>query len=365
MRDPVFVIYGVANTNEKEFNDRVTSLSARLENRWELVPVFWNCAGSDPQGIEAAIPPFTLGSGVRDAGDALPSTSPRSAGFELANAIPERVPEASSVAVRDADGKVDVVAQAAAARLGVTTEAVRDPDEGQAKAVQVAIQAVWGELEYLTNVSDRRVLENVGTLVADAISERGDEGDEGIDTRGQVDPLGLVRAVLHGVDRVVGAVTGVAGEGLLWTLRTTLLPMFGKGIGDVLVYELHRAEIGAIVRDKLAKYGNPGTADHPAMVIGHSLGGIIAFDLAVGPSPVYWSSLVTFGSQSPVLHVLDPRSTTSLARYQPNPPRPVQLPPTIRRWTNIYEPWDPLAFFASKVFDGQNRQRIVDIEIPH
>ena len=158
---------------------------------------------------------------------------------------------------------------------------------------------------------------------------------------------------------------GVVGEAVNSAVRTAVIPAFAKGAGDVLVYQSHRAEIGQIVRQKLAEHGGIGTAAKPAMVLGHSLGGIIAFDLAVGPDPIHWSALVTFGSQSSILHVLDPRSTGSLTKYDPDPYTPVKLPPTVGKWTNIFEPWDVLAFFASKVFDGESKKRIVDIEIPH
>jgi hypothetical protein len=364
-REPVFVIHGVANTNEEKFNEKVDALSVSLGNRWDLVPVFWNRLGSDPKGIDAAIPLFSLGSGVRsvELDDAGP-VSPKTPGLELINAVPLMAPKGSETAVRAGDSKADVVADAAAARLSAEAGGeVREASPIQAEALRQAINGVWGELRYLPHLSDRQVLEEVGKLVADSADGGREEGAVTRDFR--VNPLGFVRAVLHGADRVVGAVTGLAGEGLLWTVRSALIPMFAKGMGDVLVYEAHRAEIGSIVREKLAKYGYLGTSDRPAMVIGHSLGGIIAFDLAVGADPIFWSALVTFGSQSAILHVLDPRNPTSLAKFQPDPYQPVSLPATIGKWTNLFEPWDPLAFFASRVFNGANRSRIVDIEIAH
>jgi hypothetical protein len=97
-------------------------------------------------------------------------------------------------------------------------------------------------------------------------------------------------------------------------------------------------------------------------MVGHSLGGVIAFDLAVaGERPLWTNGLVTFGSQSPFFHVLDPRG--DLAAFRPG--QPVTLPPTIPCWTNLWEPLDILAFIAGKVFRLATGEPPTDQEVPH
>jgi hypothetical protein len=95
---------------------------------------------------------------------------------------------------------------------------------------------------------------------------------------------------------------------------------------------------------------------HPIGAVGHSLGGLILFDRAVDEAdkdPLHYSSLVTFGSQAPFFHAISRRSR-SVVPF--NGIDRVQLPSTIPRWINLWDPWDPLAFVAERTFVlGQNR----------
>jgi len=366
-KEPVFVIHGVGNSDEEKFRENVAALAKGIGDEWDFVPVFWDRLGSSPDGITAAIPPFSLGSGTRDAQSLNgASANPNSPGAHLLNAVAGRSASDDRTIVRDDGSSVTVVADAAAATVASGAQGTRAPAEGDAEAVRVAVQRVWGELSYLPYVKDVRILTEVGSLVGAASAESTKPAEAGIATRAGLDPFRLVKAVLHVTDRIFGAVEGVVGEGLLWAIRTALIPMFAKGAGDVLVYQAHRQEIGAIVRQKLAEHdATLGTDGRPALVIGHSLGGIIAVDLAVGADPIHWSALVTFGSQSSILHVLDPRNSPDLPEFVPKPYTPVRLPRTIGHWTNLYEPWDPLAFYAGKVFDSESKTRISDIEVPH
>ncbi|WP_437096902.1 hypothetical protein [Streptomyces sp. enrichment culture] len=44
---------------------------------------------------------------------------------------------------------------------------------------------------------------------------------------------------------------------------------------------------------------------------------------------------------------------------------PVQLPASLNRWTNLWEPLDVLAFAASKVFQLHNGAAPVDLPVSH
>ena len=97
-------------------------------------------------------------------------------------------------------------------------------------------------------------------------------------------------------------------------------------------------------------------------VVGHSLGGVIAVDIATKETPLWTSALVTFGSQSPFFHVCDPRGG-QLVPFREG--QLVQLPASLRSWTNLWEPMDPLAFIAAKVFRMHDGSVPVDVEVPH
>ncbi len=142
-------------------------------------------------------------------------------------------------------------------------------------------------------------------------------------------------------------------------IRVATLPPAAEGIGDVFTYVSARDRIQVRMREVLRGIDPTlGTADRPISVIGHSLGGIIAFDAAASTAPeIHIKHLITVGSQSAALHVLDPRQRVllppsggarALEPYVPG--RPVVLPDTIGSWLSIWHAMDPLAFLAGKVF---------------
>jgi hypothetical protein len=364
-REPVMVIHGVNNPNEKDFNRTVARLSELLERKWELVPVWWDELGSHPQGIRDAIPPFTFGSGTRskDGAAGLPAAI-WGPGVDILNlpgpASTAETDMGSETEVRGGNAAKGIIIDAALVRI-TGGDAVRTP-KASAQVTQ-AVEEAWAELKFLPLIRNRRVLEQLGALIGDTAKGSGAAVEA---TRAGFDPIGALKDLMRAGDRLTGAFVGVFGEKALEWSRTMVIPALAKGAGDVLVYQAHRTSIADVVRKKLATKGNDlGTSARPAKVLAHSLGGIVAFDLAVhDESPVHWSALVTFGSQSSILHVLDPRGP--LDRYVPEPNySPVKLPSTIRRWTNLFEPWDPLAFYASRVFDSESRSRIRDFEVPH
>ena len=175
-RQPVMVIHGVANTDEAVFNEKVATLSESLGGQWDLVPVFWNQAGSDPQGIEAAIPPFTIGHGKRSvAGEVVVPASVRAPGIEILNLGAERAAAAAGPRVRAARSNRDVVVAAAVGSLGGSARPGGRARRSVAGAPDVAkaIEDAWGDLDYLPELEDPRILVQVGKLVADAVSGAG------------------------------------------------------------------------------------------------------------------------------------------------------------------------------------------------
>jgi hypothetical protein len=93
----------------------------------------------------------------------------------------------------------------------------------------------------------------------------------------------------------------------------------------------------------------------------HSLGGVIAVDMATNDEPLWIRRLITFGSQPSYFHVCDPRG----GALEPYTGTPIQLPKSIGAWTNLWEPLDPLAFVAARVFRLHDGSLPKDKKVPH
>jgi hypothetical protein len=123
-------------------------------------------------------------------------------------------------------------------------------------------------------------------------------------------------------------------------------------IGDILLYQRRGGEILRLIADDLAK------CPKPVLAIGHSLGGIMLVDLlSRQPAPAV-SLLVTVGSQSPLLYLID-----ALEGLRPNDPNSAG---PFTPWLNIYDPNDVLSFCAERIFAGRANihDRMVRSEVP-
>lgn len=166
------------------------------------------------------------------------------------------------------------------------------------------------------------------------------------------------------LDRVAGAAVQAVGARLNHAVRSRFGPGTTRFLGDVLVYQPHQDAVHARVCqviDEMHPYIGRGP-DRPVRIAAHSLGGVIAVDMATATVPLWTESLVTFGSQAAFFHVCDPRGG-QLTPYGGN--MPVHLPASLNRWTNLWEPLDVLAFPASKVFRLHDGTAPVDLPVGH
>jgi hypothetical protein len=131
-------------------------------------------------------------------------------------------------------------------------------------------------------------------------------------------------------------------------LRVRVMPGLSLFLGDVMAWFRNRDAILELVEEAVVR---AGTAD-PVVLIGHSLGGIIAFEYCVQASRDI-ELLATVGSQVGFFGEL---GVLNLASRLPDGKLPV--PVRLGRWYNYYDPDDALSFLAAPVFD-----RVADIEI--
>ncbi|MFJ4713332.1 hypothetical protein [Streptomyces sp. NPDC088785] len=156
----------------------------------------------------------------------------------------------------------------------------------------------------------------------------------------------------------LGATPGGTERGLL--LRTLKRPLLSAGsrtavrrrralteavhpaAGDILRYLARGADVRRGLRDLTARQ------EPPVVLLGHSLGGIIALDtLVLDPQPSV-ALLVTVGSQGPFLY--ETGALPSLTHPQP-------LPPHVPDWLNLYDRRDLLGYVGAGLFPG----RVTDV----
>lgn len=177
---------------------------------------------------------------------------------------------------------------------------------------------------------------------------------------------GVGDAIKNGFSAVSGWIGNQVSDALLRAKRRELSHGVAYFLGDIFVY-LRQREIDGptgvqdrlfepILADLISAFKAPRAAKEPFVVVGHSLGGVLLFDLLSDPgcqqrlaadAPGFAIDLLcTVGSQPGFFADLDlylgkPKSGNRLAR-----------PPAVRAWHNVYDYTDPFSFLAAAAFDG-------------
>jgi hypothetical protein len=370
MADPILVIHGVGNRDEQAFRDRVAHLEQAFAGRYRFKPVYWGDLGANSDFIDDTLPVLEE---VRAVVDQIDEKTIRAIAFGLLASSP--------VPVRDDGGEVRSDRAVTAARAELVAVAAsgqsvssgaqppiraREPNglpPGLAAEVHEAVVEQFPNLTWLPQIADAEVLAMVGRTVGQAVGDQPAPGSSREEVRG-VEVRKFVKNRLHELDVFTGSLIGKVGASLNDTMRRQRGEGIARFLGDVFVYQRHRDAIHNRVRKAAGEIGTgAGNAERPVQVIGHSLGGVIAFDLAVAADPpLHTKALLTFGSQSPLFHIIDPRST-KLAAFTLG--TPVQLPATLSSWRNLWEPMDPLAFVAEKVFRLADSSPPEDTPVAH
>ena len=295
--EPVVVIHGVANRSKTDFARVVDDLARRIDRDIVWLPVYWGDLGAQNKYIDRVLPP------ILDLGlEAVPAP-------ELQEVVP-------GVSAGHAKGNVELVI--ASAQLELSGAA-----EGSApifpSGFPEAVRAAWEQTVFLRQVTDPRMLADIGRMVAGVIPPP-------TATEGPwvPDVLRAVRGLFSPLDDLLAAVGGRTAGAINQAIRRSVLPEVAKFLGDVFVYQRDRVAIQSRIWDLLdaqTRWPALGRSPETAVtVVAHSLGGVVAFDAAAtGSQGLYIKSFVTFGSQSPFFHLIDPRdgrNSTALPPYR-------------------------------------------------
>ncbi|MEI5034506.1 hypothetical protein RB201_22710 [Streptomyces sp. S1A(2023)] len=119
--------------------------------------------------------------------------------------------------------------------------------------------------------------------------------------------------------------------------------------GDVLTFLVRGGPLRSALRELVAAVAPP------VVLLGHSLGGIIALDTLIEAPLPDVRLLVTVGSQGPFLY-----ETGALPHLEHPEPLPVHVP----AWLNIHDRRDVLGFAAAPLFPGRAEDIATDNRQP-
>jgi hypothetical protein len=308
---PVFVIHGVnVARDEAAYSEEVKKLNKAVGKQWRFIPIFWADLGGNEMHIEATIPGHK----------------------EKPELTPQALLGGTGAPVR-ADTAADIAAEAAGEAAGES--AVRDD------SVRALVRDEWEQTEVLRLIGDADLAREIGAAIGEAMAA----GDGGGMLVRSGETRSIIRSVVHAFDRAIKAIVSPVLAHLNRFLRVEFSPTIARFLGDVFVHRATPTDIDRRLLKAMEAEGL-GTKEKPAIVLAHSYGGVITFTLAARKEkPIYLRKLVTFGSQSSLLHVIQ-----AIGLVEKFTGTPVVLPPTIHDWLNVWEPLDPLAFLAASVF---------------
>ena len=350
-KKPVLVVHGIANHDRAEFEQRVTTLQNTIHSDLpavQLIPVFWGDLGGRSEDIGDCLPQLVNGLWTTRAEGVL---SISATGREVRAEPRLTNEERASIMIRSA----------------TSGELVRsEPD-----TITNAITKALGHTDHLRTIDDPALLEAVGEIVSEALTDRLASPDVGtFEVRGEPPTFETrswvgkrVNEVIAGIDKLVGKLVEDRLGALNQRLRASLMNGLAATLGDIVAYHSNRQSIQQRLWDAVNQRApGYGTQAKPIGLIAHSLGGVVSFDAAVAPAsgtPLYLDSFVSFGSQPAFFEIIDPRDANAI--YSTG--HPITLPSTIKKWFNMWNVVDLLAFTAGTVFRLSDGSKPEDIPV--
>ncbi|MFE1830170.1 thioesterase domain-containing protein [Streptomyces yangpuensis] len=132
-------------------------------------------------------------------------------------------------------------------------------------------------------------------------------------------------------------------------LRNRIMPSLSLFLGDAFAWFHNRSAILKRVDEAV----NAAGTDGPLVIIGHSLGGVIAFEYCAQADDKSIDLLGTVGSQVGFFGEMGVLNGSVRAAHEK-----LSTPENVKEWRNIYDPDDALSFLAAPVFE---RARDIDI----
>jgi hypothetical protein len=164
--------------------------------------------------------------------------------------------------------------------------------------------------------------------------------------------------IKDGADKVKQKATDVPTDALLRNIRPGLTEKLIHFFGDVFYYQTYRRDksnpgkIPALIIDTLEKARAATKPGEKLIVVCHSMGGNIAYDVLTHFRPdIKVDEFVTVGCQASVFKQLDLYVEQILGNMPKKDEGKAPKPPGVGRWMNIFDPQDILSFAFAPEFE--------------
>lgn len=351
-------VHGVATRQSPQYNLAVKARGRRFRETafagtpLEIVDTYWGDFGADPQWDLACIP---------DVGEKFEHLGMDDEGTL---SIDDEVPRSDAIVV---SARADLTGTIAALSIEDLTAREAAGDE----AALIEAERFWAAAAAYAEAAN-----------APAWLDKAEDDDVFItELRTQVEPLiastdlGFLDSIGGAVRRLGGALSNLVNKPFARIGRERISPSVAIFIGDVFRYlraAEPRADIRRVVLADLIVAAKAAKASSVSLiVVGHSMGGIILYDLlsdeaamrtveAELDGPLSIDLLLTVGSQIGLFEELKLFTSSETARSgRADPPLDRARPPKRAKiWWNAFDRMDVLSFLAEPVFSD-----VADLEV--
>ncbi|PDT35654.1 hypothetical protein CO671_15170 [Rhizobium sp. M10] len=334
----VVFVHGVANRQtDKGFDANVAARDRRFKElafapaNFTIRNPYWGEFGADPQWELASVPKFDTGYQALGIGDVLAQGDDGS-----------EILEAAQVDFAAVVGALSVVALSDPDQMNV-----KDNEAFWMNAAKYA--AAQPKPGWLSTVADD----------AEFCDRLRKEAEAGAAIQG----LGLLDKVKAAADKLKSGASNLVNSPFARAGREKVTPGLAIFIGDVFRYlreDKARTHIRDRVCDAIIAAAKDKEPSEPLVLIGHSMGGVILYDLLSSPGTVDGISaaigtklevdlFLTVGSQVALFEEMKLYQSSS-AEYSGKAKR-VPRPAAVKNWWNAFDKMDVLSFITGPIFE--------------
>lgn len=362
---PLVFVHGVSNRNTPQYRDNQFARDALLRTlvvpalgpdgeNFQIFNPYWGDDGATFRWENASLP--ETASDTETFG-ALDSTDLRIAADVLAVASPD-APDIVAVAKRSLAEAIDIIWSVALPLAATPPEANALAESYNQARLYVASNP---KPEWLTTAKSGNLVDQLlHDLETRAAPEAPATGGAQVQWESFGSGVGLGDYLRESLERITSLPASALSSAALTLGRKNTHLGVAQFLGDVFQYLDKRGDRnapGPIVKKVLNGFriARNASASHDSklIVFGHSLGGVISYDILTHFDPsIEVDVLVTVGSQVALFEEMA-LYRASQPKFLPNPATDrVPRPPNVKRWLNVVDPNDVFGFRAEGVFEG-------------